>query len=195
MGVSRKILIVRGHPDPQGGHFCDALVTAYRDGAETGGHRVRTVDIARLDLPYLRSDAEWKRPAPNEAIRAAQAEIARAEHLVFVYPLWLGDMPAMLKSFLEQISCDGFVLSSDEKGRWRQGLAGKSARIIVTMGMPALAYRWFYLAHSLRSFERNILKFAGVRPVRSTIIGSIDRSQSYRQGWLKTIQELGNTAS
>ena len=31
-----------------------------------------------------------------------------AEHLVFLFPLWLGDMPAVLKGFLEQLMRPGF---------------------------------------------------------------------------------------
>ena len=48
---------------------------------------------------------------------------------------------------------------------------GKSARIVVTMGMPGLFYRWYYCAHSLKSFERNVLRFCGVGPIRTSLIG------------------------
>lgn len=189
-----RILIVNGHPDGGRAHFCDAIVTAYAAGAEAAGHRIDRLDIAGFDLPYVTSDAVWKRPAPNDGLREAQRRIAAADHLVFVYPLWLGDMPAMLKSFLEQVSCDGFILSVDDKGRWRQGLKGKSARIIVTMGMPALVYRLYFLSHSVRSFARNILGFAGVGPVRRMIVGSIEKSQEHRAKWLETIHMLGTRA-
>ena len=33
-------------------------------------------------------------------------------------------------------------------------LAGRSARVVVTMGMPAFVYRWYFGAHSLRALER-----------------------------------------
>ena len=137
--MARQILLVNGHPDSGAAHFCDAIAAAYEAGAGAAGHRVDRLDIAGLDLPYVTSGAVWKQPAPNDGIRDAQRRIASADHLVFVYPLWLGDMPAMLKSFLEQVSCDGFILSVDDRGRWRQGLKGKSARIIVTMGMPPIS--------------------------------------------------------
>jgi putative NADPH-quinone reductase len=39
-------------------------------------------------------------------------------------------------------------------------LSYKSARIIVTLGMPTLRYRWYFRAHSLRSLKRNILRSA-----------------------------------
>ena len=40
------------------------------------------------------------------------------------------------------------------------------------MGMPVLAYRWWFGAHSLKSLERNILKFAGIRPVKESLFGT-----------------------
>ncbi|WP_150287654.1 NAD(P)H-dependent oxidoreductase [Rhabdaerophilum calidifontis] len=192
--MARKILIVRGHPDPAPGHFCDALVTAYREGAEAAGHAVTVLDIAAMDLPYLRSADSWKLPAANADIRHAQEAIARADHLVIVYPLWLGDMPALLKSFFEQVSANGFVMALGPEGRWRQGLKGKSARLIVTMGMPALVYRFYFLAHSLRSLERNVLRFAGMAPVRSSLIGPVEKGAAFRQDWLGRIRALGAAA-
>lgn len=30
-------------------------------------------------------------------------------------------------------------------------MKGKSARLVVTMGVPVLLYRWFYLSHGLRA--------------------------------------------
>jgi len=153
------------------------------------------LDPATMELPYLRSGQAWNLPAPHEDIRRAQEAIFRAEHLVIVYPLWLGDMPALLKSFFEQVSCNGFVMSIGPDGRWRQGLKGKSARIIVTMGMPALIYRLYFFSHSLKSLERNILKFAGVAPVRSTLIGMIEKGVEYRREWLETVTKLGREAA
>lgn len=193
--MARRILIVRGHPDPGHARFCDALVAAYRAGAEGAGHSVEILDVAAMDLPYLRSDQAWKLPAPNDDVRRAQEAMFRAEHLVIIYPLWLGDMPALLKSFFEQVSCNGFVMSLTPEGRWRQGLKGKSARIIVTMGMPAIIYRLYFFSHSLKSLERNILKFAGVSPVRSTLIGMIEKGAEYRNSWLARVRDLGAGAN
>jgi len=50
-------------------------------------------------------------------------------------------------------------------------LAGRSARIIVTMGMPVLLYRWYFGAYGVRGFERSILSFAGIKPVRESFYG------------------------
>ena len=43
------------------------------------------------------------------------------------------------------------------------------------MGMPAFLYRWYFRAHGLKVVERNILRFVGFAPVRSTVLGGIGR--------------------
>lgn len=40
-------------------------------------------------------------------------------------------------------------------------MAGLSARVIATMGMPVLLYRWYFGAYGVRSFERSMLGSAG----------------------------------
>jgi putative NADPH-quinone reductase len=76
---------------------------------------------------------------------------------------------------------------------WKKLLKGKSARIVVTMGMPALIYRWYFGAHSVKSLERNILAFVGISPIRTSIIGMIEHpDNSRREKWLRTLEALGN---
>ncbi len=71
-------------------------------------------------------------------------------------------------------------------------LKGRSARIVVTMGMPTLAYRWYFRAHSLKSLERNILKFAGIAPVRESLFGMVENvSPARRSRWLEQMQDHG----
>ena len=58
-----------------------------------------------------------------------------ADHLVIIYPLWLGGGG----------KC------------WQKLLTKKSARIVVTMGMPAFIYQWYFGAHSLKNIESDII--------------------------------------
>ena len=190
--TARRILVVQGHPDPAGAHFGHALADRYRLGALAAGHDVRSVEIAQLDFALLRSKRDWETGAVPAALAGAQRDIAWAEHLVFLFPLWLGDMPALLKGFLEQVARPGFALGTGSDGMGRKLLGGKSARVVVTMGMPALLYRWYFLAHSVRSLERNILGFIGVAPVRRTLIGLVESADGRRRdAWLRTLQRLG----
>ncbi len=176
-----KILVIQGNPDPAGGHFGHVLAAAYAQAATAAGHEVRTLEVAKLDFPLLQSSAQWQNEPPVEAIRAAQQLIEWADHLLIVFPLWLGDMPAVLKAFFEQALRPGFALGKAQAGRMPQKLLnGRSARILVTMGMPAFFYRIFYRAHSVKSLKRNILEFCGVSPVRTTLIGLVEGKPAAR---------------
>jgi putative NADPH-quinone reductase len=188
-----KIVLIQGHPDARGGRFCHTLGEAYAQAAREGGHEVRTVEVARLDFPLLRSAVEWQEAAPAEPICKAQDSIEWAQHLVIVFPLWLGDMPALLKGFFEQALRPGFAIGEAGEGRiGKKLLTGRSARLIVTMGMPAFFYRIFYRAHSVKSLKRNILEFCGISPVRSTLIGTVD-SAAGRQIALAKVRGLGRS--
>ncbi|WP_346892174.1 NAD(P)H-dependent oxidoreductase [uncultured Roseibium sp.] len=196
MANGRKILVIDGHPDPESDHFCHALAQSYRQGAESGGHIVDVVRIADLDFPFLRSPKDYDTaPVPTSLDQVTQ-EMLAADHVVLIYPLWLGTLPALTKAFLEQVFHRDTAFEPAEEGKWPKGrLTGKSARVIVTMGMPALAYRFWYGAHSLKSLERNILKFIGFKPVRDTIFGMVEAvSEDKRKGWLKQVEDLGRQA-
>jgi len=190
--MTRRILIIQGHPHDQGDHFCHALARAYRTGAEAAGHEVDETRIARLDFPVLTDPAEWSaQPAP-EGLDAVQGQIRRADHLVIIFPLWLGTMPALVKAFFEQVLRPGFAF--DEKARNGRGerlLKGKSARVIITMGMPALVFRVFFGGHGYRYLKRNILQFCGIRPVRASLVGMVaGTSPGRRDKWLKRVGRL-----
>ncbi|MCG2586090.1 NAD(P)H-dependent oxidoreductase [Massilia sp. TS11] len=189
--MGKHILILQGHPDPSARHLCHALADAYAAGAIAGGHALRLRDIAELDFPLLRSEQDWEHGSVPPSLAAVQHDLAWAEHLVVIYPLWLGDMPALLKGFLEQVARPGFAFRD---GR-APALGGRSAHLVVTMGMPAFIYRWWYGAHSLLSFKRNILHFVGIRPVRATLIGGVGQLSPERaQRWLDKLEACGQQA-
>jgi putative NADPH-quinone reductase len=197
MKSHRKILILDGHPDPDRQRYIHALAVAYAQGASAAGHEVRRIDVAALELHSLRSNEEFTHGTPSETIRRCQQDLVWAEHVVIAFPLWLGDMPGLLKILLEQVARPGFAFgASRSKGLPRKLLAGRSARIIVTMGMPAFFYRWYYRAHSVKNLERNILAFCGISPARRTLLGMVEGvSDARRQRWLAQMRKLGSRAA
>ena len=194
--VARRIVLIQGHPDALIPHLGHALEDAYAQGAEAGGHEVRRVAVAQLDFPLLRSEEAWKDGALPAALAQAQTDIAWAEHIVLFFPLWLGDMPALLKGFLEQVARPGFAFQPQGDNLFaRKGLSGRSARVVVTMGMPALLYRWYFRAHSVKNLERNILGFVGIAPVNETLIGMVDKlGDAGVQKWTDKLRQLGGAA-
>lgn len=158
---------------------------------------MRLIDVARLDFPLLRNKKEFDTGLPPVSILDAQRSIVWAEHLAFFFPLWLGTMPALLKGFLEQLLRPEFAADRGGPGQpWKQRLAGRSARLVVTMGMPALVYRWYFGAYALKSMERNILGFSGIKPISESMIGNIEAADgAARKKWLLKMQALGRNGA
>jgi len=190
----RRVLVIQGHPDLSEPHFCHALAQRYAEAAREAGHAVRLLEVARLELPPLRSRKEWTDALPGAALKQAQEDVNWAQHLVIVYPLWLGCMPALLKAFFEQLARPGFAVPAGPARLDAGLLRGRSARIVVTMGMPGWFYRWYFGAHSLKCLKRNILQFVGIRPVRSSVIGQVEGSAARRRRWLEKMAAFGRRA-
>lgn len=192
--MGKRIAIIQGHPDAGNRHFCHALADEYAKGCEDGGHAVKRVEVAMLEFPLLRTKEGFETGQAPDSIKQAHEVMRWADHLVILYPLWLGSMPALLKAFFEQVFRPGVAFEYQPHGTMVKKLfAGKTARVVVTMGMPAMVYRWWYRAHSLKSLQRNILGFCGITPTKVTLIGSIDNlTDTQRAGWLDEMRALGD---
>lgn len=194
--MTRRIAIIQGHPDPSAERFGRALAAAYARGAVSGGHETQIVEVATLDFSPLRTRREFEEGTPPDDIRRAQETLAWADHWAIFYPLWFGDAPALFKAFVEQAFRPGFALRYRPSGLPEGLLKGKSARLVVTMGMPAFVYQWFFFAHGLRNLKRNVLSYSGVSPIRATLIGSAKAlDEATAQRWLARCEELGRQAN
>lgn len=120
-------------------------------------------------------------------LRDAQAAIKWADHLVFVYPIWWGTIPALLKGFIERVFQPGFAMNFRENSPlWDKLLTGRSARLIVSLNTPPWIYRWYFGRPGHNTMKKTILGFCGVKPVRITEIGPIRGSTEARRGkWLE----------
>ncbi|WP_434723538.1 NAD(P)H-dependent oxidoreductase [Mesorhizobium sp. RIZ17] len=192
--MQRGILIVIGHPDPSPERLGRALASAYAEAAERAGHIVRKIDLALLDIPLLRTMQEFEHGAIPDSLKEATEAVVWAEHFVFVFPLWLGTVPALLKAFLEQVMRPGtaFAYAAKGEGFAKSLLRGRSARLVVTMGMPATVYRIWFLSHGIAGVRRGILNFVGIRPVRETLFGAVaNASEAKRAKWIGQMRVLG----
>jgi NAD(P)H dehydrogenase (quinone) len=189
-----RIAIVVGHARRD--TFCEALANAYRHGAESAGHSAQVFVLSKMTFdPILHEGFEGVQ-ALEPDLRDAQQAIGAANHLVIVFPLWFGSLPAILKGFFERTFQLGFAIERTRGPmHYRPLLTGKSARVIMTMGMPAAVYRWYFGAHALKMLRRHILAFVGIRPVRATLYGGVDAaSTNRRRRWIGEVEELGRAA-
>jgi putative NADPH-quinone reductase len=193
-GSAKRILILNGNPDPAPERLSNALANAYADGATQSGHDVRRIDVGSASFSFLRKAAAFTAAPQDPDIAAAQASFLWAEHLVFIFPLWLGGPPSLLKAFMEALACGEFMIG--EGKHFPTGkLKGRSARLVVTMGMPSLAYRLLFGAYGIKAFRKSILSIAGVSPIRTTLIGGIGASAARTARLLARLRRLGTRAS
>lgn len=173
--MKRSICIINGHPDASPEHFVPALADAYERGARGAGFEVSRIDIGSLPIDFLHNQSEFDAP-PDARVAEERNKLAAADHLVLVFPLWLGGVPARLKAFFEQMARNEFFIATTNDGAgWpAQKMKGKSARIIVTMGMPGFAYGTLFGGHSVKALEKGILRISGFKPVHRTILGGVE---------------------
>jgi putative NADPH-quinone reductase len=190
-----RIVIVQGHPDCRRPHLCHTLAQAYAEGAGAAGHSVEVVEPARLVFPLLSSPAEWRHGTLPPQLVAVQEAIRLADHVVLLYPLWLGDMPAMLKGFLEQVARPGFAVAASGRLSGDGLPRGRTGRVVVSTPMAAPVYRWLHGAHSLKLVRRNIFRPAGIAPMRATVVGGTgDISPEQVERWRRRLRRLGERA-
>lgn len=186
-----NILIIQGHPDPSKERLCHALANAYGDAATAAGHDVEMILLSQHTVPFLRSKSEWENPRRIDFAVNGQAAIQKADRIVFVYPLWMGGMPAMLKAWIEQIFRREFVFQDDTEN-WQPSLRGKSARVMITTGKP----RVDKASQDIDSTAQNILKFCGIDPVDWSVFGNAeDPSGGAQKAALETAKDLGARAA
>ena len=188
-----RICIIVGHARKD--TFCEALGESYRRGAQEAGHEAALFVTSRMAFdPVLHEGFAAVQPLEPD-LAAAREAMRAADHLVIIFPLWLGTLPALFKGFLERVLQPELVEPA-KRGQFVKLLKGKSARVIVTMGMPGFVYRFWCGAHALKMLKRNILGFMGVRPIRSTIFGYVEGvSAERRAAWLRELAELGQRAA
>jgi putative NADPH-quinone reductase len=191
MNTSKRILVINGNPKADS--LCAALARAYTVAAGAAGHAVELVQ-----LHELRFDAELpagyeQQPALEAELQRLQQQILAAEHLVWVYPVWWGSVPARLKGLLDRLLQPGFAFRYS-KGQTlpERLLKGRSARLLVSMDTPGWYFRWWQGAPAHRMMKSAVLEFCGIAPVLiSEFAPVIKSSLAQRQRWLTQAAELG----
>ena len=189
-----KIMIVVGHS--QQTTFCEALGRAYAKGALEAGHEASLFVLSEMSFdPILHHGYRKEQPLEPE-LRAAYAALAACDHLVVIFPLWCGDMPALLKGFIERVLQPDLIARQNTESAMNWNIfTHKTARIVITMGMPVSIYRWWYRGHALKLLKRNILNFIGIKPVRHTLYGMVGTSKlATRERWLREVEAIGKAA-
>lgn len=186
-----KILIINGHPDAES--FNAALSAAYKAGAQNSGAKIREINIRELDFDPNLKFGYRKRTELEPDLIKAQESLKWADHLVWIYPVWWGSVPAMMKGFLDRVLLPGFAFRKRENSLWwDKYFTDKTARIICTLDQPAWYYQWINGGPSHKAMKKLTMNYVGVKKVRITTIGPLRLSKElFRTKWLRKVEKLG----
>lgn len=192
--MSRNITLILGHPDP--GSFCGALADAYAEAARSAGHTVKVFKLGELQFdPILHEGYKTIQPLEPDLLRLQEA-ITWADHLVLVYPIWWGSMPALLKGLFDRVLLPGFAFKyRKDSPLWDKLLKGRSAHVFLTLDTPGW-YNWLVNRRpGHRQIRKTILQFCGIDPVRITPLAPVRHSTpEQRQRWLAQVAQAARRA-
>lgn len=193
MASAKKILLILGHPDPNS--FNGAIFQSIAEGFKStqSAHTLQAVRLADLHFQLNLAHGYNSRTELEPDLLEMQTKIKEADHIVFVYPTWWGQMPALLKGFFDRVFLPGFAFKYRENSPlWDKFLTGKTGDLIVTMDAPSWYDRLLYGGASRRAVKNAILEFCGIKPVRITTLDRLRyRKDKERAVFLEKMKQLG----
>jgi NAD(P)H dehydrogenase (quinone) len=187
----KKILIINGHPNPSSFNY--GIAESYLKGAIASGAEVETITIATLNFNPNLQFGYQKRTELEPDLLESWEKIKKAEHLVWIHPVWWGGLPAITKGFIDRLFLPGMAFQYRENSVWWDKLLkGKTAHIITTLDQPGWYYRFSYGRPSVNQLKKSTLEFCGVKPVKVSYIGIIKTATDFqREKWLQKIYDFG----
>lgn len=187
----KKILVINGHPNPSSFNF--AIAESYLKGAIASGAEADIITIAELKFNPNLQFGYQKRTELEPDLLEAWEKIKKADHLVWIHPVWWGGLPAIAKGFIDRLFLPGMAFQYRENSVWWDKLLkGKTAHIITTLDQPGWYYRLFFGRPSVNQLKKSTLEFCGIKPVKVTYVGIIKTAESsQREKWLQKVYNLG----
>lgn len=179
-------LIITAHPSSQG--FTHKIAQKISELSTQKGDVVEILDLYKTDLKQdFLAFENMKDFGKDATTQELQAKIIWADELVFVFPIWWGDTPAIMKNFIDCNFGAGFAFKY-VNGKSIGLLTGKSARIIATSGAPGFFYK--ILLHVQVMWNLNRIKFCGITQKSFTVFGNMDSSKTNKDAYLKSLNHL-----
>lgn len=170
-----KVLMVISNPNPGSFNYAllDRAIAAFRKQQD----EVRILDLYQSDFkPVLMGLelAELQNQTVSDDVRKMQDQIRWADALVFIYPLWWFDRPAILKGWCDRVLTQGFAFNYTESGVEKL-LTGKKAMVCITAGGSKQDFDNMQVTERdlLLPMTKGTLEFCGVDVVQSQIYYSV----------------------
>lgn len=186
-----KKLIVLAHQHE--GSFNHAILDQVESTLKEKGHEVVVRDLYKLNFqPVLKPEDTDAMKTGNipEDIKREQDFITESDVIVFIYPIWWSNMPAILKGYLDRVFSFGFAYTIGEQGAVPL-LKGKKGMIINTYGAAEEHYESIGMNAAFKTtMDVGVFGFTGIEPVEHLLFGEVTAvDDPTRKKMLGTIKE------
>ena len=188
-----KVVIVFNHPYE--GSFGTAILDAVIKGLKGANHEVDLMHLDNDGFNPVMSKADLKafverKPADPQVIDYNE-RLQKANHLIFIFPIWWDLMPAMTKGFIDRVLYPGIVYDHHPRGFGLVPLLKnlKSVTIITTMNKPKLMYSLLIGNLIRKAMLRSVFKTMGYKNLNwISLVPVKSVSQERRKDWLTNLE-------
>lgn len=126
-------LLILGHPDPAS--YNHAVAARYADVARSNYQEVELRDLYAIEFDPLLKDVERPQRRSDMSSPDVQREINLIEQsavISFIYPLWFGTPPAIIKGYIDRVFSAAFQLSDLRRDPKVGPFAGKTLSLFTS---------------------------------------------------------------
>jgi NAD(P)H dehydrogenase (quinone) len=187
-----KILYVYAHPESKS--FNGALKDAAMVTLARKGHQVKVTNLYAIQFKAVLDPHDFRIRARQDIFHPASEQIhgvatkslapdileeiekiGWADMIIFQFPVWWSNMPAILKGWFDRVFVQGFVVDLQEGRVYDRGLLrGKSTMLAVTTGSSEEMYApggiHGDLMQHLSVIMHNTLEFTGMSVISPFIV-------------------------
>lgn len=187
-------LIVYSHLNPES--FSKAIVDEAEKviKAKDASNEVKIIDLYGdnfnpvLGMPDIAAAFQGAE-TPADVVKY-QELVTWADHISLIFPMWWGQMPAMLKGFIDRVFTAGFAFTYTEEGA-KGLLEGKKAQIIINTGSPNEYYAQTGMHDAQkRIMDDGIMGFCGIEAKVEFFGNIIMGTAEERKAYLESVASL-----
>jgi len=150
------------------------MANALHDHLVTDGQEARIRNLYEIGFNPVLSSDDFSALADNkipEDIRIEQEYVKWADHIIFVYPVWWGAMPAILKGYIDRVFAEGFAYEYVANGS-NGLLKPRKGSIICSTGEYSEKYGKVHEVMKVIAGEV-IFGFVGIEPYKQLFYGAV----------------------
>lgn len=187
-----RTAIVFNHPYE--GSFCNAILNAVTKGLQKARHEIDLMHLDNDGFNPVMSQADLKAFVAHQPVDPQVIDynerLKKADHLIFIFPIWWDIMPAATKGFIDRVLFPGVVYDHHPRGFGLVPLLKdlKSVTIITTMNKPGIMYSLLIGNLIRKVMLRSVFKTMGYKNLKWISFTSVKVvSRENRVKWLDNL--------